>query len=120
VLGVGHGGRHGYVSCARRQKAARRSGGLSLTGLVHMAPGRCGELVLTTLRRQWSVRAAGGGDLPCSSLGDSVGGSLVYLRRWRKHQWERRTMAILPGRLARCGRQHKGVAAAKTVARVGT
>jgi hypothetical protein len=38
---------------------------------------------------QWSVRAAGGDDLPCSSLGDGVlvAGSLVYLRQRGKHQW---------------------------------
>jgi hypothetical protein len=46
------------------------------------------------------------------------GGSPVYLRLWRKHQWKWRTPAILPGRLARRGRQHKGVVVAKMVARV--
>jgi hypothetical protein len=82
-------------------------------------PGRCGDLVLPTLRWQWSVRAAGGGGLSSSSLGDGVGeGSPVYLKRRGKHQWERWTPAILPGRLARRGRQHNGVAAAKMVARV--
>jgi hypothetical protein len=65
------------------------------------------------------VRAAGGGGLSSSSLGDGVGeGSPVYLKRRGKHQWERWTPAILPGRLARRGRQHNGVAAAKMVARV--
>jgi hypothetical protein len=65
------------------------------------------------------VRAAGGSDLPCSSLGDGVGGSPVYLRQRGKHQWERRTPAIHPRQLARRGRQHKGMVAAKMMARVG-
>jgi hypothetical protein len=51
-------------------------------------------------------------------LGRRCGGSSVYLKRWGKHQRERWTPTILPGRLAQHGRQHKGVAAAKTVARV--
>jgi hypothetical protein len=46
-------------------RAGRRSGGLSSTVLALVAPGQCGELVLPTLRWQWSVRVAGGGDLPC-------------------------------------------------------
>jgi hypothetical protein len=66
------------------------------------------------------VRAIGSGELCSSSLGDGVcvggGGSPVNVRWWGKPQWERRNSAILPGRLARCGRQHKGVAVAKTVA----
>jgi hypothetical protein len=52
-------------------------------------------------------------------LGRWCGGSPVYLRRRGKHQWERRTLAIHPGRLAQRGWQHRGVAAAKMVARVG-
>jgi hypothetical protein len=42
----------------------------------------------------------------------------VYLRRRGKHQWEQWTPEILLVRLARRGRQHNGVAAAKMVARV--
>jgi hypothetical protein len=69
-----------------------------------------------------AVVSEGSGDLPFPSLGDGVcvwgGGSPVYLRLWRKHQWKWRTPAILPARLARRGRQHKGVVVAKMVARV--
>jgi hypothetical protein len=64
------------------------------------------------------MRAAGGSDLPCSCSGDGVGGSPMYLRQRGKHQWQWRTPAILPRRLVRRGRQHKGVVVAKTVARV--
>jgi hypothetical protein len=72
--GVRHSGHHCCVSCAHRCRAGRHSGGLSSKGLAPTAPGQCGELVLPTLRWQWSVRAAGSGDLPSSSLGDGVGG----------------------------------------------
>jgi hypothetical protein len=56
--GVEHGGHHCCVSCARWCRAGRCSGGLSSTGLAPTTPGQCGELVLPTLRWQWSVRAA--------------------------------------------------------------
>jgi hypothetical protein len=115
--GVGHGGRHCCVACARRHRAGRHSGGLSSMSLAVTALGQFGELILPTLRWLWLVRAAGGGDLSSSSLGDGVGVSGVP-QKTGKHQWERRTPAILPGRLARCGRQHNGLAAAKMVARV--
>jgi hypothetical protein len=113
--GVEHGGHHCCVSCARWCRAGRCSGGLSSTGLAPTTPGQCGKLILPTLRWQWSVRAAAT-ILPQAWA--TVWGSPVFLRRWGKHQWKRWTPAILPRRLARHGRQHKGVAAAKTVARV--
>jgi hypothetical protein len=72
--GIGHSGRHCCILCAHQCKAGWLSGGLSSTGSAPTAPGQCGELVLPTLRWQWSVRAAGGGDLSSSSLGDGVGG----------------------------------------------
>jgi hypothetical protein len=75
--GVRQGGCHCSISCTHRREAGRRFDGLSSPDLAPTALGRCGELVSPTRRWQWSVRAAGGGDLSSSSMGDGVGVSGV-------------------------------------------
>jgi hypothetical protein len=87
-------------------------------GLAPTALGRCGELILPSLRWQWSVRVVGGATFLAQAWA-TVWGVTRVLQATGKTPMGWRTLAILPGRLARCRWQHKGVAVAKMVARVG-
>jgi hypothetical protein len=113
--GIGHGRSHCCTSCTRRCRVGGTPVGYPrwvwlLWHRGDVASSFCLPWGGSGWRRRWPFFL---------KLGNSVGRvSLVYLRRWGKHQWERRTPAILLGRLARRGRHHKGVAAAKMVARV--
>jgi hypothetical protein len=64
------------------------------------------------------VRAASGGDLSSSSLDDGMGGVSGVPLALGKTPMGWRTPMILPRWLARRGRQHIGVATAKTATSV--
>jgi hypothetical protein len=84
------------IAAPRALAGARRCGGFGSYGTRAMWRARFAYLEVVVLveggrrRRPFFLK-----------LGQWCGGSLVYLRLWGKHQWERRTLAILPERLAR-------------------